>query len=119
VVATDLLTGVLVGLALTVIELLPFMKSLKLKVDEEHDEENSRVRLHGAATFVSLPRLTDALNRVPHGRDVELDLHTVRGIDHTTAEMVREWLARRRSAGQGVNLNGPDALVARLAPSAH
>jgi MFS superfamily sulfate permease-like transporter len=119
VVATDLLTGVLVGLALTVIELLPFMKSLKLKVDEEHGEENSRVRLHGAATFVSLTRLTDALERVPHGRDVELDLHTMRGIDHTTAEMVREWLARRRKAGQGISLTGPDALVARLAPSAH
>lgn len=118
VVATDLLTGVLVGLALSLLELIPHRRSLRLTVDEEHAEDRSHLRLEGAATFVSLTRLTEKLESIPASRTVHLDLHSVKGIDHTTAEMVREWLARRRSVGGHVDLAGDSPVVARLHPVA-
>src|SRR5690606_34330997 len=65
VVATDLLTGVLVGLGLSMIELLQHRKSLRLKVEEEDADGARRVRLEGSATFVSLTRLTHILERIP------------------------------------------------------
>ena len=111
VVLTDLLTGVLVGLALSLLELIPHRRSLRLKVNEEHGEERSHLRPEGAATFVSLTRLTEMLERIPLSRPVHLDLHRVK---HTTAEMVREWLARRRSAGGEVRLAGEKPMVDRL-----
>jgi len=117
VVTTDLLTGVLVGLGLSVVELLQHRKSLRLKVEEEDAEGARRVRLEGAATFVSLTRLTHILERIPGGHAVHLDLHELRGIDHTSAEMMREWVARRHGTGQPVVLAGSDRLVARLAPA--
>ncbi len=117
VVTTDLLTGVMVGLLLSLLELIPHARSLKLKVAEVHEEERTRIVVDGAATFVGLARLTDALERAPHDRLVKLDLHRVKGIDHTTAEMIREWLARRRSAGHAVDLVGSDRIVARFAPA--
>jgi len=115
VVFTDLLTGVLVGLALSLIELIPHRRSLRLTVEEDHRDEASRLSLHGSATFVTLMRLTDALERVPAGRAVHIDLHRLKGIDHTTAEMVREWLQKRRGAGQQIELAGPESVVGQFA----
>lgn len=119
VVTTDLLTGVLVGLGLSVVELIQHRKSLRLKIEEDHAEDESRVRLQGSATFVSLTRLTERLERIPHGPVVHLDVHRLDGVDHTSAEMIREWVARRLSAGQKVLLAGPQAMLARLAHATH
>ena len=115
VVTTDLLTGVLVGLALSLLELIPYRKNLRLTVEENDVAGTSEVSLKGAATFISLSRLTAVLDGVPTGRPVQLDLHKLRGIDHTSAEMVSEWLARRRVAGQSVQIAGPQDLVRRFA----
>ena len=117
VVTTDLLTGVLVGLGLSMVELIQHRKSLRLKVEEEDADSARRVRLEGSATFVSLTRLTHILERIPSAHAVHLDLHGLHGIDHTSAEMMREWVARRNGAGQSVALAGSDHLIARLAPA--
>jgi MFS superfamily sulfate permease-like transporter len=119
VVMTDLLTGVLVGLALSLIELIPHRKNLRLAVDEDHVEGESHVRLRGSATFVSLTRLTGILERIPAGRNIRIDVHRLRGIDHTSAELVREWIARRIAQGQKVAMAGPQAMIDRLLPTAH
>ena len=114
VVTVDLLTGVLVGLALTLIELIPHRQSLKLAVEEQEAGEERDVHLSGSATFVSLTRLTRQLETIPMSQRVRLHLHGVNGFDHTSAEQIREWVARRRKLGSGVELVGPDHLVDRL-----
>lgn len=105
VVATDLLTGVLAGLALSLIELLPYFRRLWLKVDTEHGEEASRVRLDGAATFVTLPKLNQALDGLPGDKPVHIELDRVPAIDHTVAEMLRDWIQRRQARGLKVELS--------------
>jgi len=114
VVATDLLTGVLVGLALSLVELIPHARWLKLGVKEAASDEGHHVALSGAATFLSLSRLTQRLEDVPADRPVHLDLHAVRGMDHTTAEMLTQWIARRQSAGAPVRVSGPEPLLKPL-----
>jgi MFS superfamily sulfate permease-like transporter len=111
VVTTDLLTGVLAGLALSLVELVPHRRGLNLKVAREHDGEETRVKLQGAATFLGLVRLNSALDAIPDHHPVKLDLHAVHGFDHTAAQTLREWLARRRSRGTKVELSGPAALL--------
>ena len=115
VVATDLLTGVLVGLALSLIELLPYRRSLKLGVEEREAEETTHVSLKGSATFLSLARLTSVLERLPDHRPVRLDLHALNGMDHTTAQSMSEWLARRKRGGAKVEVAGPEDIVRPLA----
>ena len=68
VVATDLLTGVLIGLALSLLELVPHLRRLRLRVDQTHGDRGSEISLDGAATFVSLPKLAAALDAVPAWR---------------------------------------------------
>jgi MFS superfamily sulfate permease-like transporter len=108
VVAEDLLTGVLVGLGLSLLELIPHIRRLNLRVDAQHGEANSHVALDGAATFVMLPKLTRTLEEVPPNSRLTLDLARLTAIDHTSAEMLNDWLQRRRAAGMRVALAGAE-----------
>jgi MFS superfamily sulfate permease-like transporter len=117
VVTTDLLTGVLAGLALSLVELVPHARSLRLKVDSDHGAERSHVRLSGAATFISVPKLNTAFDAVPEGKPVTLDLHQVPAIDHSCAELLREWLQRAAKRGHEVELLGSPYQLKRLAIS--
>lgn len=114
VVSTDLLTGVLVGLALSAVELLPHLKHLRLKVREHHDGEETRVELQGAATFIGLTRLNAVLEKQPASRPVHLDLGNVKAMDHTTAETLAEWIVRRRQAGRDDRVTGPEPILRPL-----
>ncbi|HEU0044824.1 SulP family inorganic anion transporter [Sphingomonas sp.] len=114
VVATDLLTGVLVGIALSALELLPHLKRLGLKIDTHNDEAGQAIHLDGAATFLTLPRLTAAIESAPTATPVRLDLTRVATMDHTVAEMLRDWLGRRRGSGLPVEMSGASPKVAAM-----
>lgn len=114
VVATDLLTGVLVGLALSLLELLPHRRNLRLGVDKQVDDGVTHVRLDGAATFLSLTRLNAELESLPDHHAVRLDCEAVKGMDHTTVQTLREWVGRRRMLGREVDVIGPPRLVSSL-----
>jgi MFS superfamily sulfate permease-like transporter len=115
VVATDLLTGVLIGLALSLLELLPYRRRLKLGVERRDEGEAIHIELQGAATFLSLTRLNAVLESLPEDRPVRLDLGRLHGIDHTTAQSLSEWLARRRKRGAQVDVHAPAELSRPLA----
>ena len=115
VVATDLLTGVLVGIGLTVLELIPNLRRLRLRVFEQKDGEAHAIALDGAATFVTLPKLSATLDRVPSNAPVRLDVSKLDAVDHTTAELLRDWFQRRKAAGNPVELRGQRGRIATLA----
>jgi MFS superfamily sulfate permease-like transporter len=115
VVTEDLLTGVLVGIALSLLELIPNLRNLRLKVERAEEGERHTVRLAGGATFLTLPKLSDSLDAVPAEAPVKLDVHGLKAMDHTCAELLKDWLARRRAAGGTVELEGASGKVASLA----
>lgn len=117
VVTTDLLTGVLVGLALSVVEVLPHVRNLRFRVGEKSVGEAVGLELEGAATFLGLTRLTNALEQIPPSKAVHVNMDRVHMIDHTTAEMLNEWVVRRRLRGDVVKVTGPDAVIRTLAPA--
>jgi MFS superfamily sulfate permease-like transporter len=106
VVATDLLTGVLAGLALSLLELAPHVRNLKLHVDVDRDGSDVELKLRGRATFLSLPSLTKTLDSLPSGGRVRLDLSGLALIDHTCAEVLTDWIQRKRKAGMQLELAG-------------
>jgi MFS superfamily sulfate permease-like transporter len=115
VVSTDLLTGVLAGLALSLVELVPHARNLKLHVAKEDHPEESRISLKGAATFLGLTRINALLADVREDLPVHLDLRSLRMIDHTTAETIKEWMARHRKGGQAVHMTGDDRILRNFA----
>lgn len=115
VVTEDLLTGVLVGIALSLLELLPHVRRLRLKVDERESEGGRTIALDGAATFVTLPKLTARLESVPRDAPVVLDFTRCSAVDHTCMELLRDWCTRRRAGGGSVALTGATGRAAALA----
>lgn len=114
VVTTDLLTGVLVGLALSLVELLPHWRRLKLGVEQRQEGDVTHLELEGTATFLSLTRLNAVLEALPDSRTVRLDLGALKGMDHTAAQTLSEWLDRRRKRGVPVDVTGPQDLLRSL-----
>ncbi|MDV3456340.1 SulP family inorganic anion transporter [Sphingomonas sp. HF-S4] len=115
VVAQDLLTGVLVGIALSMLELLPHVRRLRLKVDAHDHDQGRTITLDGAATFVALPKLSERLESTPAGSPVRLDLTRCSAVDHTVAELLRDWSSRRRARGDEVAIDGASGRFAKLA----
>ena len=116
VVLEDLLTGVLVGLGLSILELVPWAKSLRLKLAHTDHATHREIALDGAATFVTLPKLSSALDAMPSDKPVRLDMRRLVFADHTVAEMIGDWVQRRRKAGGDVELtNAQDDRIRAIA----
>jgi len=115
VVATDLLTGVLIGMALTLLELVPHLRRMRLDIAQREGEDDDReLSLEGAATFVQLPRITKTLETIPDGGVLRVDTRKLSALDHTCAEVLDEWLKAKRRAGTRVELF-PGPFADRLA----
>src|SRR3546814_6498624 len=62
VVAVDLLTGVIVGILFSLVELIPHVRRLRLKVDHSDNEEGTRVRSEeNTSELQSLMRISYAV----------------------------------------------------------
>jgi MFS superfamily sulfate permease-like transporter len=102
IVCTDLLIGVLVGVALSAIKLLVRFSSLKVHLETSDGGRNARLQLDGAATFLSLPKLAGELERVPAGATLHVDFEHLSYIDHACLELLMDWAPQH--AGCGGNL---------------
>ena len=121
VVAFDLLTGVLVGLAFAALELVPHLAkpgSLRLRTATRTEAGAAEVKLAGKATFLSFPKLAVSLERADGASTVHLDARELRHVDHTSLEAIRDWVQRRRRAGAQVRVSGSGA-GCRVAEATH
>jgi MFS superfamily sulfate permease-like transporter len=99
VVTVDLLFGVILGLALSGIKLLYTLSNLHIDLEHRPDEDRLIIELRGAATFVRLPKLVDALEKMPKGSIITVRSHKLHLIDHACVDHLAAW--RRRHENQG------------------
>jgi MFS superfamily sulfate permease-like transporter len=99
IVVEDLLTGVLVGLALAAAKLLYTFSRLKVKVERDDLDGRFRMDLAGAATFVRLPKLAAALEKVPENAQLHVDLSGLTYIDHACLELLTSWAQQHEQTG--------------------
>ena len=105
IVATNLLTGVLVGVGLAVAKLLYTTQNLEADLSPNPDTGKLTVHLMGIATFVSLPRLAMVLERVPPYADVEISFSSLRHIDHACLNLLQSWQTLHEGTGGRVHLD--------------
>ncbi|WP_423794576.1 SulP family inorganic anion transporter [Methylobacterium durans] len=119
VVTMDLLTGVLTGLVLSLLQVVPALRKGTLRIENAAAPERAdvpEVRLSGAATFLQLPHLNAALERTPAGGAVRLSANDLKDIDHTCLEMIGDWASRKAASGTRVEVvGGSGALQDKLA----
>jgi MFS superfamily sulfate permease-like transporter len=112
IVLTDLLTGVLIGLGLSFAKLLYKVSRLSTHV---HVRENGRVDvyLEGAATFLRLPQLASALERLTGVTELHVHCDKLVYIDHACLDLLHHWREQQTRNGMLVVLEW-DGLVAKF-----
>jgi len=114
IVATDLLTGVLVGFGLSIAFLAVKAAQLKISLTyREDDPQQAELRLVGAATFLRVPQLTKVLEQVKPGTTLHVPLDRVSYIDHACMELLEDWGRTQASNGMQLVIE-PKALERRL-----
>lgn len=99
IVFTDLLTGVLLGFALTLLKLAFKAARLKINLVSLAQPGHMELRLSGAATFLKVPALTKALEAVPAGTHLHVPLANLRYMDHSVLELLEDWARAQRQLG--------------------
>lgn len=99
IVCTDLLKGVLTGIILALSKLVWTFSHLKIRLDHEPSAQQAVMRLEGAATFLRLPWLADALAKVPPNTELHVDFEQLTYVDHACLELFMNWEKQHEAAG--------------------
>ncbi|MBX9625836.1 MAG: STAS domain-containing protein, partial [Gemmataceae bacterium] len=99
VVAADLLTGVLLGVGLSVLRLIHTFSRLRIRRRGDPAAGRVALVLEGSATFLRLPKLAAALEKVPPGVTLHVDLMGLSYIDHACLTLLMNWEKQHEATG--------------------
>ncbi|WP_291985321.1 bifunctional SulP family inorganic anion transporter/carbonic anhydrase [Luteitalea sp.] len=102
VIVLGLLPGIGLGLALAVLLLLRRLSYTNVQV--EGTEGKYHVRIGGSMTFVGIPQLSAALQAIPPGTQVDVDL-MVDFMDHAAFEALHDWRVSHERLGGTVDID--------------
>jgi MFS superfamily sulfate permease-like transporter len=110
IVLTDLLTGILTGLALSVVKVLYGLTHMQVRITSR---SHGRIDLHiiGAATFIRMPSLVDALNALPQNEAVHIHFDRLVYIDHACMDALYAWKRQRSEKGAPVVMEWSDLMA--------
>jgi MFS superfamily sulfate permease-like transporter len=97
IVSTDLLTGVLVGVTLSVVKLLYKTTHLQIYTQPGRAEGHVDLHLEGSATFVRIPLITAVLDKIPEGSTVHIRTDSLHYIDHSCLDLMHDWIKNSSS----------------------
>jgi len=99
IVCTDLLTGVLTGIGLSAAKLLYTFSHLVVDVNVDSENQKAVLSLEGAATFIRLPVLAEALEEVPGNVELHVDFEHLDYIDHACMDLLINWDKQHEATG--------------------
>jgi MFS superfamily sulfate permease-like transporter len=99
IVTTDLLTGVLIGIGLSAAKLLYTFSQLETELSTEHNSNRALLALVGTATFIGLPKLAAALDKVPESAELHVDFEHLDYIDHACLDLLMNWAKQHEATG--------------------
>ncbi|MCG8409224.1 MAG: SulP family inorganic anion transporter [Phycisphaerales bacterium] len=99
IVYFNLLTGIAIGFGLALLKLVYTFSHLVIKFEDVPDENTTYLHLHGAATFIRLPKLAMALERVPPMRELHVFMEDLDYIDHACLTLLVDWEEQHKATG--------------------
>ncbi len=97
ILTTDLLTGVLLGVAMSAAKLLYVF--CKLDIVKTQTNGRTTLQLIGAATFLSLPKLADILDNLPVDTELHVDFSRLTYLDHASLDLLMKWEEQYKNEG--------------------
>jgi carbonic anhydrase len=102
VVCFDLLTGVGLGIGVSLIRLLGKLSRLHVEVSERGGRWH--VRMEGTATVLTVPKMMEYLGKIPAGASVDVDL-MVQFMDHAAFDALHSWRVSHEKIGGSVDID--------------
>jgi MFS superfamily sulfate permease-like transporter len=99
IVASDLLTGVLVGIAVSAAKLLYNFSHLDIETKAEPQTKATIMYLRGTATFIRLPKLAACLDEVPPDAELHVHFEQLNYIDHACLDLLLNWEKQHETTG--------------------
>ncbi len=99
IIIFDLLTGVILGVVLSVAKLLYVFSNLTVRVERQPDTAAQILHLTGAATFLSLPKLAQTLDAIPGNTELHVHLEGLEYIDHACFDLLMNWEKQHTASG--------------------
>jgi MFS superfamily sulfate permease-like transporter len=109
ILATDLLVGIIIGLAVGMFFVLKddFSHAYSYQIEEsDGDRHCVRLTLAEQVTFLNKARINEALHKVPSGSAVIVDATRTRHMDHDVVELLHEFSQNARARGISLRLLG-------------
>ncbi|TBV03302.1 SulP family inorganic anion transporter [Phytopseudomonas dryadis] len=103
IVAIDLLSGVLIGFALTLVKLAWKASRLKIRLTRLGPDE-AELHLSGAATFLKVPKLASVLESVAPTTHLHVPLTRLSYVDHACMELLDDWGRAARQQGGALHI---------------
>lgn len=113
VVAVNLLSGVLIGVGLSLAKLIYTFSRLRVIRRDGEATGQTTLILEGSATFLRLPKLAQALEVIPRGTVLQVDFKGLSYIDHACLALLMNWESQHVANGGVVKLDW-EALKARF-----
>lgn len=98
IVCTDLLHGVIIGVAVSAVRLLLVFTRLDAEIAHVRGHLYE-LKLDGTACFLTLPKIIDALDRVPDGSELHVHFEHLTYVDHACLELLSSWEQRQEALG--------------------
>jgi len=98
IVFTDLLTGVLLGVGLSFVQLLTVFSNIKITKDQVAEQVH-HFTLKGAATFLTLPKIAQELEAIPLDHKICVHFDSVFYIDLACLDLFQSQKQQREVAG--------------------
>jgi MFS superfamily sulfate permease-like transporter len=99
IVGKDLLTGVLVGIGLSIVKLIYTFSHLEIWMHNKLEQQQTELHLAGAATFIRLPKLAAFLERVEPSTELHVHFDELTYIDHACLNLLINWEKQHAATG--------------------
>ena len=105
IVSTDLLKGVLTGLALSLCKLLYAFSHLDIRQEASAGSKRVDLHLDGTATLIKLPKLAQTLEALPTGSEVHVHIKDLEYIDHACLDLMSNWDKQNKATGGSLTID--------------
>lgn len=115
IVTIDLVTGVLIGVGLSIAKLVYTFSHLSIRLDQQVERRRAVLYLRGAATFIRLPKLAAVLESIPPETELHVHFEDLAYIDHACLDLLTNWEKQHAAQGGSLVLDW-DGLTGRFRP---
>lgn len=94
ILSTNLLEGILIGLAVSVLKNLYKLTKFKIKVLKQSSENKIIIKIIGNLTFLRLPQIAEVIENLENGQNVHVVFEHINIADHATIDLLIGWSSR-------------------------